>query len=243
MMCKTHTRLIEPLEIRGQGNWLRRLMTVASTALLAAVLIAGWGNAGLAAIPQDDPFAGLEVLGAAEMAEKRGGFLDAALGIRLNLGANIRTAINGHFVLETLVKFSNSGATQVTHTVSDGANLNGLSFLSADGTAIAGLDVVNSTGPVTFSANGTQVTVPAGFQGLVAQTDTGVAAAVSKITSEQFANLVVNADPGSIIRQELQINVDVQGFAQLQQSVRLNATMAKFRQAMRSASLSALGIN
>ncbi|MHA1600888.1 MAG: hypothetical protein ACTSW2_08670 [Alphaproteobacteria bacterium] len=242
-MCKTHTRLIKPLEGQGQKRRLTRLMTIAGAALLAAVLVAGWGNAGIAAVPQDDPFADLEVLGAAEMAEKRGGFLDAALGISLSLGANIRTAINGSLVLETLVKFSNSGVTQITNTIADGANLTGLTFLSADGTAIAGIDVVNSTGPVTFSANGAHVTVPAGFQGLVAQTDTGVVAAVNKITSEQFANLVVNSDPGAIIRQELQINVDVSGFAQLQKNVRFNATMAKFRQAMRSASLSALGIN
>lgn len=244
MMCKKHTRMIKAPGRRGRTRWLTRLATIAGGVLLAAYLVVGWSNTSFAALPQeDDPFADLEVLGAAEMAEKRGGFLDAALGISLNLGANIRSSINGSLVLETLVKFSGAGATQVTHTVAPGADLTGLKFLSADGSVVAGVETVNSTGPITFSSNGTQVTVPAGFQGLVAQTDTGVGAAVSKITSEQFANLVVNSDPGAIIRQELDIKIDVGGFSQLQKSVRFNATMAKFRQAMRSASLSALGAN
>ena len=239
MLCQKHAR------VNGAAGrpWLTRFAAIAGGVLLMAYLVVGWSNTGLAALPQDDPFAGLVVLDAAEMAEKRGGFLDAALGISLDLGANIRSSINGSLVLETLVKFSGAGATQVTHAVAPGADLTGLKFLSADGTTVAGIETVNSTGPVTFSSNGAQVTIPAGFQGLVAQTDTGVGAAVNKITSEQFANLVVNSDPGAVIQQDLQITIDVQGFAQVQQSVKFNATVAKFRQAMRSASLGALGAN
>lgn len=245
MMCKTHAETKKAAKGRSRAGRVARVAALfAFGFLLPAVLVAGWGGSGLTALPQEDPFAGVEVLGATEMTEKRGGFIDAALGIRLNLGANIRTAINGSLVLETLVKFADSGATTVTNTIAAGAaDLTGLTFLSADGTPIAGVNVANSTGPVTFSANGAQVTVPAGFQGLVAQTDTGVVAAVNKITSAQFANLVVNSDPNAVIQQKLQINIDVQGFSRLQQDVRFNATVAKFREAMRSASLSALGIN
>jgi len=246
-MCMKHGKMIASRSGRHWARSLKRLATVAGGTLLAGYLMsAGWGNAGVAAVPQEDPFAGLEVLGAAEMAEKRGGFLDAALGISLDLGANIRTAINGSLVLETLVQFSGSGATTVSHSVAPGADITGLAFLSADGTPITGIpEVVNTLGnAVTLTAaNGTQITVPAGFEGLVAKTDTGVGAAVNKITSEQFANLVVNADPDAIIQQNLHINVDVQGFSQLQQNIRFNATMDRFRQAMRSASLSALGSN
>jgi len=247
MMCKKRadTKRVSGGWSRG-GRSLRAAALFISGFLLFVVLITGWGGSGHTAIPQEDPFAGVEVLGAAEMAEKRGGFIDAALGISLNLGANIYTAINGSVVLETLVQFSSGGATSVTNTLAEGADLTGLTFLSADGTAIAGgvvPVVTNTAGPVTIAANGAQITLPAGFQGLVAQTDTGVAAAVNKITSEQFANLVINSDPTSIIQQTLQINIDVQGFSALQQNVRLNATMEKFRETMRSASLSALGIN
>jgi hypothetical protein len=78
---------------------------------------------------------------------------------------------------------------------------------------------------------------------LVAKTDTGVGAAVNKITSAQFANLVMNSDPGAAIEQKLQIQIDVTGFSALQKNIRFNATVEKFRRAMRSASLSALGAN
>jgi hypothetical protein len=212
-------------------------------ALFAALLMAADVRVGHAVVSQDDPFAGVEVLGATEMAEKRGGFVDAALGISLNLGANIRSLINGQLVLETLVKFTGSGAPEVTHNLANGADLLNLTFLSSDGSAIAGINTTNSTGPVTFTANGTQITVPAGFQGLVAQTDTGVSAALNKITQQQFANLVVNTDPGAAIQQTLNINIDVSGFSALQHNIKLNTAVAKFRDAMRAGSLGALGIN
>ncbi len=246
MMCKKH---VNTKRAPGRRNRSRRFLRVAvlfvTGFMLPVLLIAGWGGSGLTAIPQEDPFAGLEVLGASEMTEKRGGFIDAALGISLELGANIYTSINGSVVLETLVQFSSGGETSVTNTLTAaGAALPGLTFLSADGTAIAGIPMMDSTaGPITFAANGAQITLPAGFQGLVAQTDTGVVAAVNNVTSAQFANLVINTDPGSMIQQTLQINIDVQGFSALQQTVRMNATLAQFREAVRSSSLSALGLN
>lgn len=253
MKCKTHVESKGPPRGRsraGGRNWARRLSKAVALFtcgfLLIVVLIAGWGGSGQTAIPQEDPFTDVEVLGVAEMAGKRGGFIDAALGISLSLGANIYTSINGSIVLETLVQFSTGGETSVTNTLMAGADLSGLTFLSADGTEIPGgviPFVDNTAGPVTFAANGAQITLPAGFQGLVAQTDTGVVAAVNNITSAQFANLVINADPNSIVQQTLQINIDVDGFSALQQTVRFNATVEKFRATMRSASLRALGIN
>ncbi len=134
------------------------------------------------------------------------------------------------------------------------ADIVGLTFLSADGSAVGTIPGMSTLGnAVTLTAgNGVEITVPAGFEGLVALTDTGVIAAVNKITTEQFANLVINTDPGlvtdagilqSTILQTLEITIDVGGFAALQQSIQFNATTANFRESMRSASLSALGIN
>jgi hypothetical protein len=251
MMCKKHADTKRTSGGRSRAGRLSRIAALFATGfLLPAVLVAGWGGNGQTAIPQDDPFAGVEVLGAAEMAGKRGGFIDAALGISLNLGATILTAIDGSLILKTMVNFSDTGVTTVTNMFTPGAtDLTSLTFLSADGTAIAGIAMADTTNPVSFSSGGVQITVPAGFQGLVAQTDTGIVAAVNNITSEQFANLVISADPGMTgadainIQQTLQINIDVNGFSALQQTVRFNATMEKFRETMRSASLSSLGLN
>ena len=225
----------------------RLLPAMVGAALFAVLLMAGDVKVGHAALPQDDdPFAGVEVLGAAELAEKRGGFFVQGLGITLNLGANIRSSFNGLLVLETLVQFT-GGATDVTHTIPAGVDpavLAGLTFLSSDGSTIAGIDNnADSSTAQTFSVNGTTITVPAGFQGLVAQSDSGVSAAVNKIASEQFANLVINADPNAAVQQTLNINIDVLGFSALQQNIQLNTAVSKFREALRAASLGALGVN
>jgi hypothetical protein len=230
---------------RGQTSHPTGLAAIAGGLLLAVLLVAGWGKPGHAAIPQDDPFANLEVLDAAEMAEKRGGFFDAILGINLNLTADIITKINGQQVLVSHVVID-AGGTTITDMPA-ATNLTGLTFLDSSGAAITEIASQNFLAPVTaISANGTSVTVPAGFQGLVAKSDTGgIVAAVSKITKEQFANLVINAnaDPNSVVQQDLNIDVGVEGFSGLQQNVRLNATLTRFRDAMRSASLGALGTN
>ena len=230
-----------------------RLAASAGAVLLAIMLIAGWGQPGHAAVPQDDPFAGLEVLGAAEMAEKRGGFFDAVLGLSLSLGANIFTTINGQLVLHTHINFANPNN---PHFFPATENLTGLTFLDADGDEIADGGIVSqafSETTVISVPGGPEVTVPAGFQGLVAMSDSGgIVAAVAKVTEEQFANLVINAnavDPSnpdplvSAVEQELNITIDVAGFAGLQQNIQLNATLTKFRDAMRAASLGALGMN
>lgn len=249
-MCKTHTDTNGPSAGRSRRSRLARFATIAGGVLLAAMLMAGWGKIGHAAVPQDDPFAGLDVMNAGELAEKRGGFFDAVLGISLNLGANVLTTMNNQLVLTTNVTID-AGGTHVTN-IPAATNLTGLTFLDSTGAAIAGIESQNFPGPVTITANGTSVTVPAGFQGLVAKSDSGgLVAAVNKITKEQFANLVINAnavdpsgaDPLSIVKQELNIDIDVQGFAALQQNIQLNSALTKFRDAMRAASLGALGIN
>lgn len=245
-MCKMHA---EPNETSA-GRWklprLARITAFSGGLLLTALLVAESGVPGHAAVPQDDLFAGLEVLEATELAEKRGGFFDAILGIHLNLTADIITRINGQQVLMSHVTIDTGGVI-VTNNTTATDNLTGLTFLDSSGAAIGNIAVQNFLAPVTtLSANGTSVTVPAGFQGLVAKSDTGgIVAAVSKITKEQFANLVINAnaDPNSVVQQDLNIDVGVEGFSGLQATVRLHATLSKFRDAMRSASLGALGAN
>jgi len=245
-MCKTHADTNRAFAGRRRTSHPARFATFAGGLLLTVLLVAGWGAPGHAAIPQDDPFAGVEVLDAAEMAEKRGGFFDAILGINLNLTADIITKINGQLVLTSNVTIDTGGVI-VTNNTTAANNLTGLTFLDSSGAAIGNIAVQNFLAPVTaISANGTSVTVPAGFQGLVARSDTGgIVAAVSKITKEQFANLVINsnADPNSVVQQDLNIDVGVEGFAGLQKNVRLNATLTRFHDAMRSASLGALGAN
>lgn len=246
-MCKTHADMNRSPAGRFRTSLLARFAAFTGGILLTVILLAGWGSTGHAAIPQDDPFASLEVLDAAEMAEKRGGFFDAILGINLNLTADIITKINGQLVLTSNVTIDTGGVI-VTNNTTATDNLTGLTFLDSSGSPIIGnIAVQNFLAPVTaISANGTSVTVPAGFQGLVARSDSGgIVAAVSKITKEQFANLVINANPGpdSVVQQELTFDVGVEGFSGLQQNVRLNATLTRFRDAMRSASLGALGAN
>ena len=244
-MCVAHVEYSQIAPRRSDRPGLGRLLQrVAGAAVVAVLLMGGDVKVGLAAVPQNDPFADLEVLGAAELAEKRGGFMDKILGITLNLGAEIRSMVNGKLALLTTVKFDRGGNTEVSHNVPEGTNITGLTFLSSDGAPIAGLASTNTTGPVTVAAgSGSPITVPSGFTGVVTETETGATLAVSKVTKDQFANLVVNTDPSAAVQQSLNINIDVFGLAGLQQNIKLNTALSRFREAMRAASLGALGIN
>jgi hypothetical protein len=252
-MCKMHA---EPNETSA-GRWklprLARITAFSGGLLLTALLVAESGVPGHAAVPQDDLFAGLEVLEAAEMAEKRGGFFDAILGISLGLGADIVTTINGTVKLTTTFTAFDAPPTYAL-TVPDGFDLASLTFINSDGSGVdvgGGITIVGQASTTLSIPGGPQITVPAGFGGLTWKGDKGIIAGVHKITQAQIANLVINsnpvdpssADPLSSVQQELTFKIDVDGFSGLQANVRLNATLTRFRDAMRSASLGALGAN
>lgn len=249
-MCKTHADKNTSSAGRCRTSHLARFAAFSGGILLTVFLLAGWSAPGHAAIPQDDdPFASLEVLDAAEMAEKRGGFFDAILGISLGLGANIVTTINGNVTLTTTFTTFDATPTYAL-AVPLGFDLATLTFINSDGSEV--IPGVNSQTSTTLSIpGGPVVTVPTGFEGLTWKGDKGIIAGIHKITKSQFANLVINAnavdpsstDPLSSVQQELTFKIDVEGFSGLQQSVRLNATLTRFRDAMRSASLGALGAN
>jgi hypothetical protein len=80
---------------------------------LAAAALLGAGSPARAA--ENSDLAGLEPVADSELAGQRGGFLWN--GLTVNLGANIRTYLNGELALETMVSWTPAG-NSVTQTPS-----------------------------------------------------------------------------------------------------------------------------
>src|SRR3990172_13236216 len=119
-MCIAHVTTEQAAKRTGGVPGLGRLLPkMLGAALFAVLLMAGVVRVGDAAVPQEDPFAGVEVLGATEMAEKRGGFFHPSLGITLNLGANIKSMLNGSLVLETFINLGLAAPGTITHKFGD----------------------------------------------------------------------------------------------------------------------------
>ncbi len=91
-----------------------RIRGLAAGALAALVLAIGGAGQASAALP-DDPFAGLEPMNDFELGSLRGG-METPFGLHLNLGAHIRSLIDGQVVLETVVTVDLAGIT-TTHTL------------------------------------------------------------------------------------------------------------------------------
>lgn len=178
-------------------------------ACFAAVAFALSGNAradGLAAEPVlADPLHNSRAIGADDMEELRGGF--AIAGLDMELGANVRTYFNGVQVLETLVNIQPGSVTTTTNQLADMPGL----------TLVVGDDFDTLAGLVMGEAD---LAGLRGAGGAVLKDESGVTAALSRITPDQFLGVVVNTASGRDVRFEMNLDVTIRNFTDFQQQVR-----------------------
>ncbi|QPQ55862.1 hypothetical protein IC614_04560 [Allosphingosinicella flava] len=163
---------------------MKRLFFV-RTAVIGLLLTANAPVAG------DEIFDTLEMVDDEELAEQRGGFVFA--GMDINLGAQIRTYLDGELVLQTTV---NWGATGTSNTeVMSGA------LTPADAAQLqAG---ILSTGGITMRVGDNTVYLAnQGQTALMHRTDGGL------------QNVLINTASGVNFTQEVDANLDLGGFQQ-----------------------------
>lgn len=152
-----------------------------------------------------DPLRDSRAIGADELEELRGGFSIA--GLDMELGANVRTYFDGVQVIETIINISPGSVTTTTNQLADmpgltvvvGEDFDALAALTMGEADLAGLR---------------------GAGGAVLKDESGVTAALSRITPDQFLGVVVNTASGRDVRLELTLDVTIRNFTDFQQQVR-----------------------
>ena len=216
-----------------------RIRGLAAGALAALVLAIGGAGQASAALP-DDPFAGLEPMNDFELGSLRGG-METPFGLHLNLGAQIRSLIDGQVVLETVVTINPTGITQIHHTL---PNLGNLTVGISAGVTISNGNSSGGPSVVVAGLNGGgELSIPEGFEGVISPGDNGVVATLYKIDLEE--NLIVNfvavTDAGRSATQHLELSITISNFGNLQSALQFNAIASQISDALRAASLGALG--
>ncbi len=222
MANRTPTKLVRPA-------------TLAGAAIVAIGVTGGWLNQSPAAIP-DDPFAGLGPMGEAELASLRGGIGPPLLpfGMEIHLGGNLRALIDGTVVLESIFTITDAGVT-TTHTLPNLGNLP-VAFVGANVLASTSGNSAN----VSITVNGGQVSVPDGFEGVVSSGDNGVVAVLQRIASDQIANIVVSTGIGRTAIQELNLEIVISNFGNIQSGQALSNLTQSINRDLRAAILRTL---
>lgn len=160
-------------------------------ALLAAAAYAVCGASALAA---EDPWAGIEVMDDAEMAELRGG-IRVTENLDIGFGAVITTYANGAPVLQTELNWTDTGAL-VEQTY--GALGTRIDSLPAAARSILGIEGMESGGGV-----------------VIADAD-GLTALMHNITDGALQNIIVNDANGRNLRQEIDVTLTLPNFEAMQ---------------------------
>ena len=167
----------------------------------------GIGGAGGAGV---DAFEALVIISNDELAGLRGGF--EISGLQIDIGAYIRTFIDGVQVLESMVNLTGSDAIGGLPSVS--TVLNAIDFKD-------GLQIVDSS---TGGLAGVRDQIPDQIDlgalnnasGVILNDSKGFTAALHQITRSQIISAIVNTASGRQLRQEVEVSVDIANFRQLQ---------------------------
>ena len=164
----------------------------------------GIGGAGV------DAFETLDIISNDELAGLRGGFEIA--GLQIDIGAYIRTFIDGIQVLESMVNLTGSDVTGGLLSVSTVRNA--MEFKE-------GLQIVDSsTGGLAALRDQIPDQVDLGAlnnaSGVILNDSKGFTAALHQINRSQIISAVVNTASGRQLRQEVEVSVDIANFRQLQ---------------------------
>lgn len=178
-----------------------KLRLSASLAFCAACMTAVTGQANAAApatqpLQTDDgaDLAGLPVVPDGELADDRGGF--TWQGVDINLGAEMRTYLNGALVLQTNLSWTSTGAA-TTQFVSAALTPADAVQLQAGILSGAGISM-RVGGQSVFLANGGETALIQGPEGAI-------------------QNILINRASNISVRQEVDATLDLQNFGPLQQ--------------------------
>jgi hypothetical protein len=175
--------------------------TLATAAFVLALPCIASGEA-TAASTVAESYDGSPVVSHADLRSMRGGL--AIAGMDIQFGATINTLVNGTLAAQTVLTLNNNG-TMDQQT----------SFLNA-----AVLTPISGTQLATLTNGKIDPTSLKGAQGFTVNDVPGLTAALSDVTLQHAANVVINTTPGVDIQQLVNMQLTIQNFAQISSALR-----------------------
>ena len=161
-----------------------------------------------------DAFETLAVISNDELAELRGGF--EISGLQIDIGAYIRTFIDGMQVLESIVNLTGpdvmAGGQPSVNTVLNSADLPGLQIVDSRNGGLAGLREQIPDQVDLGALNDAN--------GVILNDSKGFTAALHQIDRSQIISALVNTANGRRLSQEVDVIVDIANFKQFQKMAR-----------------------
>lgn len=192
------------LHWNGPTSTLRHRLQQLALVCLVVVDVLLAAAAQPARADDDNPFEELAAVSSDDLQDMRGGLQVG--GLNLDIGANLRTYVDGRPALESVIRYTDVG-TQIEHRPG-----------SAGGASIP--LVLNSAGNVTLGLRGVNPARFNGTGGVQINDARGNIVAMHDASSGRITSVIINQSNGRDIRQELAIDVTVHNFAQFRDSLR-----------------------
>ncbi len=164
----------------------------------------------------DDQFSSLEVIGLEELGDMRGGLRVG--GLNIDVGAVVRSIVDGKLALESHISFATANEIAAAIGVTGGT---------------AGNAATPTGDYVTIqSSNGAEnpTSNPASF---VINDAKGFTQVMHDVTRDRVVSAIVNQADGRAIRQEIDVNITVSNFRELQRATAIqSASQALARSAL-----------
>lgn len=208
------------LRFPSLGTWRVLLAVAMATAVSLGASAQEGGTRSEAA-----PFTGIATYEKQELAGMRAGFITAA-GLEIDIGATVRTFVDGTKVMETVLTMTdpNAPARHLVPAPNDDPGFPGLTFIRQDGQGTASLS----------RHAGIDIPSLSGLEGLVLNRGgEGTAIALYRIGGGTILNFVAAGGAAGMLEQQLDIDITVRNFTAFQQNAGAIASLSRLIDAWR----------
>lgn len=160
-------------------------------------------------VDSNNMFTEIPVISNIELGSMRGGFRIGDLDI--NIGAIVQTFIDGRLALHSQLSVTDNGSFENTITSPASSEIPGATVISTGGNGLTLQEV---------TPNGVVVDGLEGSEGIIVNDSRGFTAALQSIRKDRFLTTIVNRASGRRIRHEVDVDVTIRNFSQLQRNAR-----------------------
>jgi hypothetical protein len=158
-------------------------------------------------VHSDDVFSEITVISNNELGGIRGGFRVG--GLDINIGAIVRTFIDGRLALQSQLTVANNGSFKNTITSPASSGIPGATVISKNGPSLQAVT------PKGVNLEGLE-----GSEGIVINDGRGFTAVLQNVGRSRILNTIVNQSSGRKIQHKVDVDVTIKNFSQLQRATR-----------------------